>query len=202
MLPKAPKPHSDFLLLESKIVQTDERSHALHLGDLLWLLIIQSTWCRSSLTTLSSKRYLYKVAMEERRNNNKSINKVEAIFQNQKPRWRLLPRSMHVGHFPTLSLHLWQTAGCLLNLAITKLIGFHTNMCQVPWALYNFGQDVAYSASGCQLFPVEQRAKSGSNFSCWVMLLLGLLVGTLWHKLRNRVCQAPVDWGGGRIDSH
>lgn len=100
--------------------------------------------------------------MEEQRKRNKSITKVQTVFQT-KPHCE---GSMHWDIFPAHSSSL---AGSWVppQFDITKLTDFHTNVCQVPPPLCHFGQAAACLGSGCQLFPAEQRIKSG-----WVMLLL------------------------------
>lgn len=133
--------------------------------------------------------------MEEMRKRNKSVHKVQPIFQT-KTHCESFAQLHARGTFSLLTLHLWQTAGCLLNLAVAKLTDFHTNMSQVILAR------LQHIDSGSQLFPVEQRVKFGSNLLCWVMLLLG---APFWYPLvlaGNRQCQAPVSYGGGRIDNH
>ena len=79
---------------------------------------------------------------------------------------------MHQAHFSLLGLHLRQTAGCLLQLVLTKLTGFHTNVCQVLEALCKFGWAAAHSATSGQLFPVSRDTEEQKSqirlTSCWV----------------------------------
>lgn len=65
--------------------------------------------------------------MEELRERNKSIHKVNLVFKPE-PIVKAFAQFHAHGTFSLLTLHLWQTAGCLLNLAIAKLTDFHTNM--------------------------------------------------------------------------
>lgn len=154
------------------------------------------------MRNLPNKTYFYKVAVEEMRKRNQSIDKVQTIFQTKTHHEGFCPAPCTWDIFPAQSSSL---AGSWMP---PQLSYFQTN-----WFSHQYVPSSMTFVSfwpSCSIFRqwlpvVPSWAKSKIRLK---LLMLGdaplpggsFLVpfGTFW----GRGCQAPVDWGGGRIDNH